>query len=201
MLSRVDRDLSFRDRQTHSRSGRAEEIVREAIAGRRDDVFLVSKVLPTNASAQGKIRSFGVSNFGVPELEEALALAGPRRIAQNQVLYHLGERTIEHEVVPFCEAHGIAVVGYTPFGRGSFPPASGRAELRALAENKGVTPHALALAFLTRRPSLFAIPKSSDARHVEENAGALSLSLSAAEIAAIDQAFPVGKRRRGVAML
>src|SRR3954470_15401156 len=125
MLSRVDRDLSFRDCQTHSRSGRAEELVRQAIAGRRDEVFLVSKVLPTNASRrgtleaceaslkrlgtdrldcyllhwsgshpladtlaafeelvqQGKIRSFGVSNFDVAELEQALALAGPGGIA------------------------------------------------------------------------------------------------------------------------
>jgi diketogulonate reductase-like aldo/keto reductase len=219
--------------------------VREAIAGRRDEVFLVSKVLPTNASRRGtlraceasltrlgtdrldcyllhwsgshplaetfaafeellqkgKIRSFGVSNFDVEELEEAVALAGPGRIACNQVLYHLGERTIEHEVVPYCEAQGIAVVGYTPFGRGAFPPAAGRAALSALAETKGVTAHALALAFLTRRPSLFAIPKSSSAGHVEENAKALSLTLSDAEIAAIDRAFPPGKRRRGVAML
>jgi diketogulonate reductase-like aldo/keto reductase len=116
--------------------------------------------------------------------------------------YHKAQRAArEHEVVPFCEKHGIAVVGYTPFGRGAFPPASGRAELSALAEKKQVPPRAVALAFLTRRPSLFAIPKSSDAAHVEENAAALSLSLSAAELAAIDRAFPVGKRRRGVAML
>jgi diketogulonate reductase-like aldo/keto reductase len=226
-------------------SGQAEEIVREAIAGRRDEVFLVSKVLPTNASRRGtvraceasltrlgtdrldcyllhwsgshplaetiaafeelvqkgKIRSYGVSNFDASELRAALELAGPGRIVCNQVLYHLGERTIEHEVVPFCEENGIAVVGYTPFGRGPFPPASGRAELTALAEKKGVTPHALALAFLTRRPSLFAIPKSSAARHVEENAAALELPLSPAEIELVDRAFPVGKRRRGVAML
>ena len=226
-------------------SGRAEEIVREAIAGRRDEVFLVSKVLPTNASRRGtlraceatlarlgtdrldcyllhwsgshpfaetlaafeelvlagKIRSFGVSNFDVGELEAAVALAGPGRIACNQVLYHLGERTIEHEVVPFCEAHGIAVVGYTPFGRGPFPPAPGREALTSLAEKKGVTTRALALAFLTRRPSFFAIPKSSSARHVEENAAALSLTLSPAEMGAIERAFPLGKRRRSVAML
>lgn len=226
-------------------SGAAEEIVAQAIAGRREEVFLVSKVLPENASRrgtvraceaslkrlgtdrldcyllhwsgshpledtiagfeelvqQGKIRSFGVSNFDVPELEAALAIAGPGRIACNQVLYHLAERTIEHAVLPWCEAHGVAVVGYTPFGRAAFPPASGRAALEALAAAKSTTTRALALAFLTRRPSLFAIPKSSDPRHVRENAAALALTLSPAEIEAIDRAFPVGKRRRGVATL
>jgi diketogulonate reductase-like aldo/keto reductase len=226
-------------------SGEAERIVGKAIAGRRDEVFLVSKVLPTNASRRGtvraceaslerlrtdrldcyllhwpgshplaetiagfeelvqkgKIRSYGVSNFAVSELEAALAIAGPRRIACNQVLYHLAERGIEHEVLPWCEAHDVAVVGYTPFGRAAFPPAPGRAALEALAKTRGVTARQLALAFLTRRASLFAIPKSADPRHVEENASALGLTLSAAEIEAIDRAFPVGKRRRGVAML
>jgi diketogulonate reductase-like aldo/keto reductase len=226
-------------------SGAAEEIVAQAIAGRRDEVFLVSKVLPENASRrgtvraceaslkrlgtdrldcyllhwsgshpledtiagfeelvqQGKIRSYGVSNFDVGELEAALAIAGPGRIACNQVLYHLAERSIEHEVLPWCEEHGVAVVGYTPFGRAAFPPASGRTALEALARAKGTTTRALALGFLTRRPSLFAIPKSSDPRHVQENAAALALPLSPSEIATIDRGFPIGKRRRGVATL
>jgi diketogulonate reductase-like aldo/keto reductase len=241
----LDRGLSHIDSAELYGSGAAERIVAKAIVGRRDQVFLVSKVLPTNASRagtlraceaslkrlgtdrldcyllhwpgshplsetiaafealveQGKIRSYGVSNFDVDELEAALALAGPGRIACNQVLYHLAERGIEHEVVPWCEAHGVAVVGYTPFGRAAFPPAPGRAALEALAQKKGVTTRQLALAFLTRRPSLFAIPKSSNPRHVEENAGALALTLTDAEIAAIDHAFPIGRRRRGVAML
>jgi diketogulonate reductase-like aldo/keto reductase len=61
---------------------------------------------------EGKILSFGVSNFDVSDLEEAHAIGG--RFACNQVLYHLRERAIEHAVVPWCEAHGVAIVGYSP---------------------------------------------------------------------------------------
>jgi diketogulonate reductase-like aldo/keto reductase len=58
-----------------------------------------------------------VSNFDEEELAAALRLAGPGKIACNQVLYHLEERAIEHAVIPFCDEQGIAVVAYSPFGR------------------------------------------------------------------------------------
>ena len=136
------------------------------------------------------------------ELEAALAIAGPGRIACNQVLYHLEERGIEHAVLPFCEEHGIAVVGYTPFGSGSFPPAGrGKEALSEIAASHAATPRQVALAFLTRHPACFAIPKAADVRHTEDNAGAGGLSLTAAEIARLDAAFPRGRRRSGVAML
>lgn len=213
-----------------------ERIVAEAIAGRRDEVFLVSKVMPSNATyagtlaacerslkrlrtdrldcyllhwtsrhpledtvrafeklvADGKIRSWGVSNFNVEELEEALALAGPGRIACNQVLYHLEERTIEHAVIPWCEAQGVAVVGYSPFGNGSFPTpdSPGGKVLGAIARARGVTPYQVALRFLVRRPSLFAIPKASREAHMRDNAAAAALKLSTEELARIDAAFP-----------
>jgi diketogulonate reductase-like aldo/keto reductase len=227
-------------------SGKVEALVGRAIAGRRDEVYLVSKVMPSNASfegtlracerslrhlgtdrldcyllhwpgqhplgdtfaafeqlvEQGKILSFGVSNFDEDELGEAIEVAGPGRIAQNQVLYNLTERGIEHAVLPLCEANGIAVVGYTPFGTSSFPPRSaGGQRLNEIAARRRMTARQVALAFLTRRPSLFAIPKSSDARHTEENAGAGALQLDDSEIEAIEAAFPLGRRRRGVAML
>jgi diketogulonate reductase-like aldo/keto reductase len=146
-------------------SGAAEEMVAEAIAGRRSQVFLVSKVLPQNASRagtiaacerslarldtdrldcyllhwrgrhpleetfgafeqlhrEGKILSWGVSNFDEPDLDEAMRIAGDGQIACNQVLYHLKRRAIEHAVIPWCEAHGVAVVAYSPFGHGDFP--------------------------------------------------------------------------------
>lgn len=152
---------------------------------------------------QGKIRFWGVSNFDVPELEAALAIAGPGKIACNQVLYHLGERGIEHRVLPWCEAHGVAVVGYSPFGSGDFPDleSPGGQVLLRVARAHGATPRQVALAFLTRRPSLFSIPKSARAEGVIENAGGGTLTLTEAELAEIDAAFPLGPAPDGVPML
>jgi diketogulonate reductase-like aldo/keto reductase len=134
-----------------------------------------------------------VSNFDDDDLAEALAIAGPGKIACNQVLYHLGERTIEHRVVPWCEKHGVAVVAYSPLGsRGGFPASR---ELAQVAKRLGATPRQVALAFLARRPSTLVIPKSSQARHVDELAGADAVALDAAAIAAIEAAFPLGPWR------
>ena len=224
--------------------GAAERRIAKAIAGRRDEVFLVSKVLPENSSragtvracerslerlatdhldlyllhwrgaapleetvsafeqlrADGKIRAWGVSNFDVEELDELAKLAPVESIACNQVLYHLEERAIEHAVLPWCERRGVAVVGYSPFGSGRFPAPRGRGGrvLQEVADAHGATPRQVALAFLVRRPPLFAIPKAADLRHVEENAVAGDLQLSPGEIEAIEQAFPLGRRPRSL---
>ena len=220
----------------------AEEIIAEAIAGRRDEVYIVSKVLPQNASRramisacerslarlgierldcyllhwpgnhpleetlggfaelerQGKILTWGVSNFDVRELDEVVAIAGEGRLACNQVLYHLNERAIEHAVLPWCEKHGVALVGYSPFGQGEIAaPQSPQARvLDAVAAAHGATPRQVVLAFLTRRAPLFAIPKAGRVEHVEENAGAGGLRLTSEELDRIDQAFPLGRRPR-----
>jgi diketogulonate reductase-like aldo/keto reductase len=145
--------------------------------------------------ATGKIRFFGVSNFDVDELRAAMQALSRQRIAANQVLYNLGARGIERDLIPFCADAGIAVVGYTPFGRW---PRAGSAELRVLTEigaRHGKTPQQVALRFLTRTPDLFAIPKASDVAHVRENAGAGDFELDAQDIAAIDRAFPAPRRR------
>src|SRR5262249_49362575 len=146
----------------------------------------------------GKIRSWGVSNFDVPELEEALAAAGPGRIACNQVLYNLGERAIEHAVWPWCEKAGVALVGYSPFGHGDFPgpDTRGGRVLGKIAQAHGATPRQVALSFLVRRPELFTIPKASNPVHTAENALGGDLRLTDGEITEIDQAFPLGRRPR-----
>jgi diketogulonate reductase-like aldo/keto reductase len=228
-------------------SGAAEQVIAEALAGRRSEAFLVSKVLPHNASRKGtvtacerslrhlrteyldcyllhwpgpypleetfaafeqleragKIRSWGVSNFDVPDLEEALEVAGEGRLACNQVLYHLGERAIEHAVLPWCAEHGVAVVAYSPFGHGDFPRPNtvGGRVLQEIAAAHGATPRQVALRFLVREPALFTIPKASRPEYVEENAGAGDLQLTDAEIARLDQAFPRGPQPRGLPML
>ncbi|MBY0294802.1 MAG: aldo/keto reductase [Methylobacterium sp.] len=227
--------------------GDAELVVGEAISGLRDEVFLVSKVLPSNASAKGavaaceqslarlgtdrldcyllhwrgsiplaetvaaferlrdagKILSWGVSNFDVEDLDALLAVAGPGRIACNQVLYHLEERAIEHAVLPWCQRNGVAVVGYSPFGHGRFPaPASaGGRVLSEIAAAHAASPRQVALAFLTRDDGLFSIPKASDPAHTEENAGGGTLHLTPAEVERIEAAFPRGPRPRSLPML
>ena len=244
----LDRGMTYIDTAEMYGSGAAEELVGAAIAGRRDEVFLVSKVLPHNASrngtiaacerslkrlntdrldcyllhwrgshpledtvaafeqlrADGKIGSWGVSNFDVDDLDEVSQVAGAAKPACNQVLYHLRERAIEHAVIPWCERSGVAVVAYSPFGHaGGFPgpqTAGGRV-LKAIADRHKATPRQVALRFLTRRASLFAIPKASNPEHAEENAGAATLNLSAAELAKIDAAFPLGSRPRSLPML
>jgi diketogulonate reductase-like aldo/keto reductase len=229
--------------------GAAEGLAGEALAGRRNEVFLVSKVLPENASRSGtrlacerslgrlgtdrldcyllhwrgrhpleetiagfedlqragKILSWGVSNFDVPDLRDALAIAGQGegRIACNQVLYHLQERALEHVVLSWCERHGVAVTAYSPFGHGNFPGSGteGGRVLSKIAAAYEATPRQVALAFLTRRLSLFAIPKASTPAHAEENAGAGDLQLSDTDVALIDAVFPRGPQPRALPVL
>ena len=227
--------------------GQVESLLGEAIKGRREEIFLVSKVLPSNASRRGtlkaceqsltrlkteyldcyllhwpgshplsetieafeelvvagKIRSWGVSNFDEHELAQVISIAGEGHIACNQVLYHLNERTIEHAIIPYCEQHKIAVVGYTPFGSGPFPSATSKSGriLKAIAIRHRATPRQIALAFLNRQRPLFAIPKAAKLAHIEENAAAGDVVLTVEDIKQIDTAFPRGRRRRGVATL
>jgi len=153
--------------------------------------------------AAGKLRFWGVSNFDDVELEEAVRIAGRGKIACNQVLYHLAQRAIEHRVLPACKKHGVALVGYSPFGSGDFPTARSRGgkALSEVARARGATPRQVALSFLVQQAPLFTIPKASSTKHVEENAGAGELELDANEIAALDSAFPRGSSARGVPIL
>jgi len=142
---------------------------------------------------QGKTRFIGVSNFDVEELRDAQAALRNTSLACNQVLYHLNERGMEARVLPYCREQGIAIVGYTPFGRGRFPRAQSQPDgvLGRIASRHAKTPRQVILNFLTRDPDLFAIPKASNAAHVEENAGGAGWQLTAEERAEIDAAFPV----------
>jgi diketogulonate reductase-like aldo/keto reductase len=240
-------DLGMTHIDTAELYGVAEDLVGEAIAGRRPEVFLVSKVLPHNASRkgtiaacerslarlrtdrldcyllhwrgkhpleetisafeelqrEGKILSWGVSNFDVADLEEARALAGPGRLVCNQVLYHLQQRAIEHAVLPWCQKHDVAMVGYSPFGQGRFPSprAKGGRILQEIATAHQASPRQVALRFLVRSASTFTIPKASRPEHAEENAGAGDLEISDSEFARIDQAFPLDPTQRTLPML
>jgi diketogulonate reductase-like aldo/keto reductase len=145
--------------------------------------------------AAGKIRSWGVSNFDADDLAAVVALAGPGKVACNQVLYHLEERGVEHDVLPACRAHGVALVAYSPFGSRPEPWGRGRAVLQRLAAARGVTPHAVALAFLLRTPEVLVIPKTTHPARMAENVRG-AFDLEADELAALEAAFPQGPRPR-----
>jgi diketogulonate reductase-like aldo/keto reductase len=224
--------------------GSVEELLGRALAGRRAQVFLASKVLPRNASRagtlaacerslrrlgtdhldlyllhwpgehpleetlaafdelqrRGSIRHYAVSNFDERELEAAARIAGPGRIACNQVLYHLGERAVEHAVLPACERLGITLVAYSPFGSGRFPGprTPGGRVLAEVADRLSATPRQVALAFLVRNARVVATPKSAQVEHVRENAAAARLVLAPDDLARIEEAFPLGQKPRAL---
>jgi diketogulonate reductase-like aldo/keto reductase len=144
---------------------------------------------------QGKTRFVGVSNFEADGMMDAASYLQNARLACNQVLYHLSQRGIEHELIPVARRQEIAIVGYTPFGRGAFLQAGARRResLERVAGKHGATVRQVALAFLSREPELFVIPKASRVEHVEENAAAGELELDADDVAEIDQSFTRGE--------
>jgi diketogulonate reductase-like aldo/keto reductase len=212
-------------------NGRAEEITGRAIAGRRSEVFLVSKVLPSNASYEGTLRAcerslrrlgtdyldlyllhwqssypigdtmraleelvrrkqtrhIGVSNFDVAQVREAERALKHEALAANQVLYHLGDRGIERNLIPYCLERGIAVVAYSPFGSGQFPKSR---VLETVGQKHGRTARQVVLNFLTRQRGVYTIPKAAQLDHVRDNAGGAGWTLDVDGIAAIDRAFP-----------
>jgi aldehyde reductase len=222
--------------------GAAEEIVAEAISGRRDQVFVVSKVYPHNAGrreamaacarslrrlrtdyldlyllhwrgdvplahtvaafealrSEGRIRNWGVSNFDTADMRELQAVQGGRNCAVNQVLYHLGSRGIEWELLPLCRDNGIAVMAYSPIDQGRL--LRHRA-LNALASRLGVSSAELALAWLLARTGVCVIPKATDPVHVRYIRAAADLRVAPAVLAELDAIFPPPQRRVPLAVL
>ena len=222
-------------------NGAAEEIVARAGAGRRDELFIVSKVLPYNASQKGvveacerslrrlktdridlyllhwrgsvplpetlaafarlqrdgKIRHHGVSNFNINDMKEWVGLAGGASVATNQILYNLGRRGPQFELIPWCRERGIAIMAYTPLDQGRI---LGNRTLREVAARHGATAAQVALAWLLRQDGVIVIPKATSAEHVRDNRGALGLALDADDLAALDRAFPPPKGRTALAM-
>jgi diketogulonate reductase-like aldo/keto reductase len=228
----LDLGLSLVDTAEMYADGATEELVGDAIAGRRDEVFLVTKVLPSNAShagtivacerslrrlgtdridlyllhwhgftrleetveafhelvEDGKILRWGVSNFDVPDLVELFAVPpeGPH-VQADQVLYNPAHRGIERDLLPWCRAHGIPIMAYSPIEQGRLLESPA---LRHVAERHDATPAQVALAWVLRLDGVCAIPKAGNPAHVEENRAALDLRLEREDLAALEEAFP-----------
>lgn len=216
--------------------GRAEELVGEAIKGRRDEVFLVSKVYPHNASGErlvqscenslrrlgtdrldlyllhwrgliplhetiegmeklvrdGKIVRWGVSNLDTSDMKELVSLAGGDRCAVNQVLYHLGSRGIEYDLLPWQREHQMPIMAYCPLAQGG-TLRRGLVEhpvVREIAAAHNATPFQILLAWCIRTEDVIAIPKAGRQEHVRENAEAALIRFTEDELRRLDEAFP-----------
>ncbi|MBV7403429.1 aldo/keto reductase [Enterobacter sp. ENT03] len=237
----IDAGLTLIDTAEMYADGGAEEVVGEALQGRREAVFLVSKVYPWNAGGQkaiaacdaslrrlqtdyldlyllhwrgnysladtveametlirqGKIRRWGVSNLDYADMQELWSVPGGKACATNQVLYHLGSRGIEFDLLPWCQQQQMPVMAYCPLaqaGRLRDDLLNSRA-VQEVAHAHHATPAQVLLAWAIRQPRVMAIPKASRVDHVKENAAALALRLSDEAVAMLDKAFPAPGRK------
>lgn len=145
---------------------------------------------------EGKIRSLGVSNFDVYDLEEAKTCLKKHPMVCNQVLYNLYQRGIERRLIPYCAKHGISVVAYTPFAQRALPASDTREgeALERIARKHNATERQIILAFVCRNQNVLTIPKAAKSAHVKDNSGALNLTLDEDDIAEIDLLFPAPKK-------
>jgi diketogulonate reductase-like aldo/keto reductase len=139
--------------------------------------------------AAGKIRAWGVSNFSVRQMEDLFAVPHGDRCATNQVIYNVGNRGIERDLLPWCTRHGLPVMAYSPLGG---PGASVLRDptLARIGEAHACSAAAVALNWTIRSGTVIAIPESGSVAHVTENAVALSLTLTPQELQTLETAHP-----------
>jgi diketogulonate reductase-like aldo/keto reductase len=238
----IDLGMTLIDTAEMYGDGGAEQAVAEAVKGRRDEVFVVSKVLPQNASrmgtiaacerslkrlktsyldlyllhwrgsyplretlaglqalvSDGLIKAWGVSNFDVGDMEELLALPGGDAAATNQVLYNLARRGIEADLLPWCRERRMPIMAYSPVDQGRILR---NRTLASIAARHEASPTQIALAWLLRLKDLMVIPKATNVAHLRENREALDITLSEADLAELDGAFPPPRGSRPLEML
>jgi diketogulonate reductase-like aldo/keto reductase len=135
----------------------------------------------------GKIRSWGVSNFDVLDMQELYNLYGRVEVATDQVLYNLMRRGIEFDLMPWCFKRGIPMMAYSPIEQGRLLQDSALARIAARHDG---TPAQVALAWVLRKDGIIAIPRAGQPAHVRDNRRALDLKLSANDLDELDLAFP-----------
>jgi diketogulonate reductase-like aldo/keto reductase len=138
--------------------------------------------------AAGKIRYWGVSNFDTRDMQGLVRLPAGANCATDQVLYHVGSRGIEYDLLPWCSQHAMPIMAYSPIGQGGRLLRS--KALATVAQRHGATPAQIAIAWTMRHPNVITIPKASDPVHVRENAACGDIELSPDDLALIDSAHP-----------
>jgi diketogulonate reductase-like aldo/keto reductase len=230
----IDLGLTLIDTAEMYGEGRSETLVGQAIEGRRDEVFIVSKVYPHNASRRsmpascdnslkrlridaidlyllhwegdvplaetveafealkeaGKIRHWGVSNLDTALMRELNGVPDGAAVQTNQVLYNLGRRGIEWELLPWLRERRVPVMAYSPLEEGRLVV---RRDLVDFAKRQGMTPSQVAIGWLLAQDGVIAIPKTGKRKRLEENALALAHPLTTAQLHELNALFPPPK--------
>jgi len=233
----LDLGMLFIDTAEFYGHGHSEEIVAEAIAERRESVFLATKVSPEHfryddvlkaceASLkrlqvryvdlyqlhwpsssipipetmkamehlvnQGKIRHIGVSNFSVRQTRESQESLSKATVAANQVEYSLLDRSIETDLLKYCQKERITVIAYSPLAKSQIPKGGRGGKWQVLDEvaaGNGKTRSQVALNWLIAKEGVVTIPKAVSIDHVKENVGAIGWTLRREDQKDLEEAF------------
>ncbi len=135
---------------------------------------------------EGKVRFVGVSNFNLRQTEEANAALPRSQLSAVQLDYSLINRSVEEEILPYCEANGIALLAYYPLGHGKLVATP---LIDGLAPKYEKTKSQVALRWLADKRNVFPIPRASSPAHVRENAGASGWELAREDVAELESKF------------
>ena len=147
----------------------------------------------------GRIRFWGVSNLDTDEMEEISGLPAGGHCATDQVLYNADTRGVEYDLLPWCRAHHMPIMAYSPVGQGGRLLRS--KALATVAQRHRVTPAQIAIAWTMREGGVVSIPKASSPDHVRENAAAGSIKLSDQDLKEIDTHHSPPKRKQSLGIL
>lgn len=147
--------------------------------------------------SQGKIRRFGVSNFDTADMHEMWNLSGGKACTSNEVLYHLGSRGIEYDLLPWMRKQKVPCIAYCPLAQAGRLRQGilAHPSVLSVARARGITSMQVLLAFVLQNKDIIAIPKAGTSAHVQENAKAVFIELTGEDLALLNKAFPAPNKK------
>jgi len=136
----------------------------------------------------GKVRFIGVSNFSLRQLQEAQAASPRYPIVSNQLRYNICDRTIERDLLPYCQAQRITVIAYSPLARGldRIRDCDPHGEIDELARISGRSAAQIAINWCLSKDGVVAIPKGNSVEHILDNCAAADWRLTPEQTARLD---------------
>ncbi|MEH7314036.1 aldo/keto reductase [Priestia megaterium] len=237
LRSGLDAGIQVIDTAEMYGDGNSESLVGDAIKPfEREKLYLVSKVLPNNASKkqlpisldnslkrlktdyldlyllhwqgsipieetieamekakmQGKIKSWGVSNFDVTNMTKLLKQPNGHNCVTNQVRYNLGDRGIDFDLVPMMKENNMPLMAYAPVARGDRLGSNLTKQkvLLDISQKYNANIFQTLLAWCIRNGQTIAIPQSSNTKHVISNVKSANIQLTEEDLVKIDSVYP-----------